>query len=306
MIAKPPPDLLRGKLVAVLMGGPGVERDVSLRSGASTASALRSLGADVREVELFDSNFELPDGTFLAFNMIHGTFGEDGEVQAELERRGVPYTGDGIEASRLAFDKILSKEKFTQAGVPSPNWEVIKNGESPKLTIPFVVKAPKQGSSLGMAIVHSTGDIPKALETCYAYDNNLLVEQFISGRELTVGILGQMALPVIEIVPKGGVYDYQHKYTKGGTEYHVPAPLTPAQTRAVTEAALSAYRALGLQIYGRADVILTPSGNLGVLEVNTIPGMTETSLLPKAANAVGISFPELCLRIAHLSLQRFL
>jgi D-alanine-D-alanine ligase len=296
--------ILQGKKVAVLLGGPGSEREVSLRSGAAVVRALRSLGALVQEVDVQDSNFLLPADVALAYNMIHGTFGEDGQVQEILEQRGIPYTGEGIAGSRMAFDKILSKRRFDEHGVPTGRWHVITAGESPHFNLPFVLKAPRQGSSVGVHIVKDSASLPAALEDCFRFGDTVIVEEFVPGRELTVGILGDLALPVIEIVPREGFYDYEHKYTKGASEYFVPAPIGEEVTRAVQQAALSAKRALELEIYSRVDVILASDGRLNVLEINTIPGMTETSLLPKAAAAAGLDFPALCERIASLSLQR--
>jgi D-alanine-D-alanine ligase len=296
--------ILRSRKVAVLLGGPGSEREVSLRSGAAVARALQSLGAIVEEVDVTDSGFSLPSDVDLAYNMIHGTFGEDGQIQEILERRGVPYTGEGIKGSHLAFDKILSKTRFDEEGVPTGRWHVITDGESPCLDPPFVVKAPRQGSSVGVHIIKDVASLPAALEDCFRFGEEVLVEEFFPGRELTIGILGDEALPIIEIVPREGFYDYEHKYTKGASEYFVPAEIGGEATRTVQHAALSAKRALGLEVYSRVDVLLAPDGRLNVLEINTIPGMTETSLLPKAAAVAGLDFPALCERIAALSLQR--
>jgi D-alanine-D-alanine ligase len=296
--------ILKGKKVAVLLGGPGPEREVSLRSGAAVARALRSLGAFVQEVDVKNSSLSLPEPIDLAYNMIHGTFGEDGQIQEILERQGIPYTGEGVAGSQLAFDKILSKRKFDEHGVPTGRWHVIAAGQRPRLEVPFVVKSPRQGSSVGVHIIKDSADLDAALEDCFRFGEAVIVEEFFSGRELTVGILGDVALPVIEIVPREGFYDYQHKYTKGASEYFVPAPIGDEATQAVQYAALAAKRALGLEIYSRVDVILASDGSLNVLEINTIPGMTETSLLPKAAAAAGLDFPTLCERIASLSMQR--
>jgi D-alanine-D-alanine ligase len=296
--------MLKGKKVAVLLGGPGPEREVSLRSGAAVARALRSLGAFVQEVDVKNSSLSLPEPIDLAYNMIHGTFGEDGQIQEILERQGIPYTGEGVAGSQLAFDKILSKRKFDEHGVPTGRWHVIAAGQRPRLKVPFVVKSPRQGSSVGVHIIKDSADLDAALEDCFRFGEAVIVEEFFSGRELTVGILGDVALPVIEIVPREGFYDYQHKYTKGASEYFVPAPIGDEATQAVQYAALAAKRALGLEIYSRVDVILASDGSLNVLEINTIPGMTETSLLPKAAAAAGLDFPTLCERIASLSMQR--
>lgn len=296
--------ILNDKVVAVLMGGPGAEREVSLRSGAAVARALGSLGAKVVEIDVPGADFTLPEGVHLAYNMIHGTFGEDGQIQAILEAKGVPYTGEGVEGSRIAFDKIESKRKFDAAGVPTATFEVLGRGDQPGLTAPYVIKAPRQGSSVGVHIIHDTAHVPAALEDCFQFGDEVLVEDFVKGRELTIGILGGKALPVIEIVPNEGFYDYAHKYTKGASSYYVPAEIGEENTRRVQEAAEAAHKALGLEIYSRVDILLAADGSLSVLEINTIPGMTETSLLPKAAAVVGLDFAALCERIAELSLAR--
>ena len=290
-----------GRRLAVLKGGPGSERDVSLRSGASVATALRSAGALVDEIEVTGTAVEIPEGTELVFNLIHGTFGEDGGLQSLLGERGIPYTGEGEEESRVAFDKILTKRALVAAGVPTPRHEILRSGEVPTLPLPIVIKAPRQGSSVGVHLVHSAPEIAPALADCLLHGEEILVEELVSARELTVGILGGEALPVVEIKPREGFYDYTNKYTKGATDYLVPAPLTPVETRIVQDVALAASRALGLSVYCRVDVLLASDGPT-VLEINTIPGMTETSLLPKAAEASGLDFISLCCRIASLSL----
>lgn len=302
----PPPLDLADKPISVLLGGPSREREVSLRSGAAVANALRTLGARVTEIDVRDSSFSLPRDNFLVFNLLHGTYGEDGGVQAELERRNLPYTGEGIRGSQLAFDKIASKECFARADIPTVPWQVLTSPDDPiELPFPFVVKAPRQGSSVGVHIVHQASDLPAALADCFSLDRQVLVEPFFAGRELTVGILGPDALPVVEIRPKGEFYGYENKYTKGGSEYFVPAPLDPPVAEKIRQVALAAHAALGLEVYSRVDIMLAPSGELNVLEINTIPGMTETSLLPKAAAVVGLDFPALCQRIAAHSLARF-
>lgn len=297
--------VLENKKVAVLFGGPGAEREVSLRSGAAVAKALRACGAQVEEVDIKGPDFEIPEGIDLAFNIIHGTFGEDGQLQDILDSKGIPYTGEGAAGSRVAFDKILSKVEFDNANVPTAAWHMIHRGEEPKLTLPFVIKAPRQGSSVGVHIINDVSEVPAALEDCFQFGDEVLVEEFLKGRELTIGILGDEALPIVEIVPNEGFYDYAHKYTKGASNYYVPADIGEEATKRVQEAALAAHKALGLEVYSRVDILLTPDGRLGVLEINTIPGMTETSLLPKAAAVVGFDFPALCERIAELSLKRF-
>jgi D-alanine-D-alanine ligase len=292
------------KNITVLMGGPGAERDVSLNSGAAVVKALRSLGLSVTEVDVDGPDFEIPEGTDLAFNIIHGTFGEDGQLQSLLDERGIPYTGEGEVGSRLAFDKIASKKRFEAAGVPTAKWEIVHKGSAPSLPLPFVVKPPREGSSVGVHIVQDTVALDAALEDCFARDHEVLVEQLIMGKELTVGIVGDEAFPIVEIVPKVDFYSYENKYTKGASDYFCPARLDDETTRKVQQAALDAHRSLGLEVYSRVDVLLDAAGNPYVLEVNTIPGMTETSLLPKGAAAVGIGFPELCERIARLSLNK--
>lgn len=296
--------------IAVLMGGPGSERAVSLATGAGVARALRSRGVEVLEINVRDESFELPGDVDLAFLTIHGTFGEDGRLQKILEERGVPYTGDGIEESAIAFDKIRSKEKFRQHGVRTPTWQVIGTGELPTIPLPIVVKPPREGSTVGVVIVKNERELAPALAEAAKYDRQLLIEQFVPGRELTIGILGGEALPILEIIPKGGFYDFNNKYpflnpqAQGGAEHVCPAMIDKEKTLEIQELALSAFRALGLQVYCRVDVLLPEDGTATVLELNTIPGMTEASLLPEAAAAAGISYPDLCFRIIELSLAR--
>lgn len=298
------------KKIAVLMGGPGSERDVSLATGRGVSKALRSLGLDVVDVDVRDEKFQLPDDVDLAFITIHGTFGEDGQLQKVLEGRGVAYTGDGVRESERAFDKIQTKEKFREHGVPTPEWEIIKAGQRPTLGLPIVVKPPRQGSTVGVYIIKNAGELESAIQEASKYDSELLVEKFIPGRELTIGILGDQALPILEIIPKGGFYDFTNKYpflnpqAGGGAEHVCPAKIDQAKTKEIQEMALHAYRAVGLQVYARVDVLLPEDGAATVLEVNTIPGMTEASLLPEAAAAAGIDYVDLCRRIIELSLAR--
>ncbi len=291
--------------LVVLMGGPGSEREVSLRSGASVAAAFREGGYRTSAIEVADHDFVLPDDTGLCVNMIHGTFGEDGELQALLEARGVPYTGEGVEGSRLAFDKKESKRCFERAGVPTARWEMLAAGQRPAFPLPVVVKAPREGSSVGVHIVRQPAEMDAALADCARLDREILVEEFVEGRELTVGVVGDQAMAVVEIRPHEGFYDYAHKYTKGASDYFCPAVLDAATTQLVQQTALAAHRALGLEVYSRVDILLRADSWPCVLEANTIPGMTETSLLPKAAAAAGMNFLALCEEIACLSLQRF-
>jgi D-alanine-D-alanine ligase len=298
------------KKIAVLMGGPGSERAVSIATGTGAAKALRSLGVEVVEVDVKGSDFELPADIDLAFVTIHGTFGEDGQLQRILEERGIAYTGEGIAGSELAFDKIRSKDAFHRAGVTTPDWQVVTLGQRPTIPIPIVIKAPRQGSTVGVYIIKNAGELDAAMADVAKYDREVLVEKFVPGRELTIGILGDQVLPVLEIIAKGGVYDFTNKYpflnpsAGGGAEHVCPAKIPEEQTRAIQDLALRAHRSLGLQVYSRVDILLPENGEPTVLEVNTIPGMTEASLLPEAAAAAGIGYAQLCARIIELSEAR--
>lgn len=296
--------------VAVLAGGPGSERKVSLASAQGVVEALTGKVRQVSLVDVHDSSFELPAGTDVAFNVIHGTFGEDGVLQAELERRGVPYTGARRLSSELAFDKIRSKECFLTAGVSTPRSEVlvISGTGTPAnpIGLPCVVKPPREGSSVGVHLVHTEEEWAAAIADAAQYSPDVLIEDLIVGKELTVGVLGDEALPIIHIQPRSGFYDITNKYPwmtgTGGTDYYCPADLSPAVTAAVQAQALAAHRSLGVEVYSRVDVLLRGSDDQPfVLEVNTIPGMTASSLLPKAAAAIGIDYATLCLKIITLS-----
>jgi len=302
--------MLSSVKIAVLMGGPGSEREVSLASGKAVLKALLGLGLDATSFDVTGTTIDLPAGTGLAFNVIHGTFGEDGQLQQILDDMGVPYTGAGAASSRRAFDKNLAKAAFTAAGVPTPRAEIVDFSKGPKLPsfpAPFVVKPPREGSSVGVNIVKDPAKADAAMAAAAKYGDDILVEEFIDGLELTVGILNDEALPVIHIIPPEGVYDMASKYPwlsgAQGSQYICPADIGETTTRAVQQAALAAHRALGIEIYSRVDVLLDQHGRPSVLEANTIPGMTETSLLPKAAAAAGIDFPALCLTIAERSYQ---
>jgi D-alanine-D-alanine ligase len=259
-------------------------------------------------VDVRGPEFTLPDDSEIAFIAIHGTFGEDGQLQQILEDRGLAYTGEGVDGSKRAFDKLLSKQKFTQHGVNTPRWEVIRAGEVPTFALPYVVKAPRQGSTVGVHIVKEESEIAPALRDVARYDREFLVEEFIPGRELTVGVLGDLALPVLEIIPKSGFYDFNNKYpflnpqAGGGAEHVCPAAIPGEITGRIQDLAVLACNSLGLKVYSRVDILLAESNQPFVLEVNTIPGMTEASLLPEAAGVAGIGYAELCARIIELSL----
>ena len=293
--------------IAVLRGGPSAEREVSLRSGDAVARALRSLGHRVDEVDPLPADPAIPAGTDVVFLALHGTYGEDGTVQSELEELGVPYTGCGVRASLFAFDKILTKRRCLRAGIPTARFERFidagaawPDGWQP----PVVLKPARQGSSVGLRFVDRVEDFPAALAFSLSHGGEVLMEERIVGRETTVGILDGSALPVVEVRPRSGTYDYANKYTAGRTEYFCPAEFPAEVTLAVQTAALGAFQAIGGRDYARVDVMVRPDGSPVVLEVNTLPGMTETSLLPKAAAAAGIGFPELCGRMVRSALSR--
>jgi D-alanine-D-alanine ligase len=293
--------------ITVMLGGPSAEREVSLQSGKAVAQALRSLRHHVHELDPKTPDWTLLPGTEVVFLALHGTYGEDGTVQEQLDKLGVPYTGCDAQASRLAFDKVLTKQRCVEAGVPTAKFVVIDSADTPwprGWQPPVVVKPVRQGSSVGLQFVERVSDWADALREAFRYDTQLLVEEKIEGRETTVGILGGEALPVVEVRPKQGSYDYRSKYTAGATEYFCPAPVDRAITRRIQTAALGAFRAIGGRDYARVDVMVRASGEPVVLEVNTLPGMTETSLLPKAAAAAGLSYETLCQRMVELALNR--
>ena len=299
---------MRQKLnITVMLGGPSAEREVSLRSGAAVAEALRSLGHEVDELDPRTPEWSLNPNTQVVFLALHGTYGEDGTVQTRLEELKIPYTGCDSESSRIAFDKNLTKQRCVAAGVPTARFALL---ESPAASWPMgwdppvVLKPVRQGSSVGLQFVERVADWSSRLAEAFRYDNQVLMEEKISGREVTVGVLGTEALPVVEVLPKSGVYDYQSKYTSGATEYLCPAPFEPAQTAAIQAAAMGAFHAVGGRDYARVDLMIGAGGEPFVLEVNTLPGMTETSLLPKAAAAAGLSYAGLCERMIALALQR--
>lgn len=290
--------------IALLLGGPSAEREVSLSSGAGVAKALRSLGHTVSEVDPRDGVLNLPPQTDVVFLVLHGTYGEDGTVQQQLESLGVPYTGCDAEASRIAFDKVLTKQRCVEAGVPTAKFLVVDSDKTPwpmGWQPPLVVKPVRQGSSVGLQFVERVGGWGDALREAFRYDSQLLVEERIVGRETTVGILDGRTLPVVEVRPKSGGYDYRNKYTPGNTEYFCPADFDAEATRKIQAAALGAFNAIGGRDYARVDVMVRANGEPVVLEVNTLPGMTPTSLLPKAAAAAGISYEQLCQRMIDLA-----
>ncbi len=301
--------------VAVLMGGVSSEREISLRSGKAIAGALASLSYDVQSVDIQSEDLtkSLDAGSVDAvFIALHGRFGEDGKVQRQCEAMGLAYTGSRPKASELALDKNLAKEIFVEADIRTPPSAIVRSssfGELRQLEalgFPLVVKPPLEGSSIGLTIVHEKEKLASAVDLALRYGDCVLVESFIAGKELTVGILGDRALPVVQIIPNTGIYDYHSKYTPGQTEYLIPAPLQAVVAAKVQRMALEAFKALECEDFGRVDVILAENGDAFVLEVNTIPGFTETSLLPKAARAAGIEFGALCEKILSMGMRKML
>jgi D-alanine-D-alanine ligase len=293
--------------IVVMLGGPSVEREVSLRSGAAVAKALRSLSHNVTELDPKNSTFNLPPQTDAVFLALHGSYGEDGTVQSQLDKLGVPYTGCDAESSRIAFDKVLTKQRCLDHKVPTAKFAIIR---SPKdawpahLAPPCVLKPVHQGSSVGLHFLDRADQLSSAATAALQYDHELLLEERVIGRETTVGILKDAALPIVEVRPKAGSYDYTNKYTAGATDYLCPAPFEAEISRQIQDAGLAAFRAVGARDYGRVDVMVSSQGAPIVLEVNTLPGMTETSLLPKAAAAAGLSYPDLCQTMIDLALTR--
>jgi D-alanine-D-alanine ligase len=297
-----------GKLnITVMLGGPSSEREVSLRSGAAVAKALRSLGHTVHELDPKEPSWRLPPETDVVFLALHGTYGEDGTVQEELEKLDVPYTGCGPEASRVAFDKVLTKKRCLATGVPTARFVVFDSPKAPwppGWRPPVVLKPVREGSSVGLQMVEHAGQWESALAEAFRFDSQVLMEEKIIGREATVGILGDKPLPVAEIRVKQGMFDYKNKYTPGAAEHFCPAPFDAAQTARIQDAAMGAFRAVGGRDFARVDVMVRPNGDPVVLEVNTLPGMTELSILPEAAAAAGFNYAQLCQRMIDLALNR--
>ncbi len=290
--------------VAVLMGGPSAEREISLLSGNGVLAALREKGVDAhafdpKERELFDLKREGFSRVFIA---LHGRFGEDGTVQGALEVLGIPYTGSGVMASALAMDKWRTKLVWLAAGIPTPRFAIAEPDTDwarvlDRLGLPVFVKPAREGSTLGITKVRTAADLAPAVAFAATFDPLVIVEEFVEGQELTASILGDEALPLVRIEAPGGNYDYQNKYFTDDTKYHCPAGVRPDVEAAIRRDALAAFRVLGCRGWGRADVMLRADGTYSFLEMNTSPGMTGHSLVPIAARAVGIAYPDLCLRI---------
>ncbi len=287
--------------VAVLKGGISSEREVSLRSGSAVAQGLRDDGYAVAEIDIIAKEFTLPSDVEAAFVALHGTFGEDGEIQKILTDLRMPYTGSDAESCRVAFDKVLTRKRLAEHGIPVPAGEVLTDAAARTLPLPLVVKPPCEGSSVGCHLILEEAQWSEAFADAVRHSGEALVEQYIPGRELTVGIVDEQVLPVVEIKIASGWYDFDAKYVTGETQYIVPAELPPATTSELQSIALETFHALDAKGFGRVDFRLSPEGKPYVLELNSIPGFTATSLLPKAAQAAGIDFSELCGRIMELA-----
>jgi len=303
--------------VGVLAGGPSSERDISLESGQAVFNALKNAGADVL---LFDIAGNLTREDLKKFDMdvafiaLHGRFGEDGVIQGMLEDLGMPYTGSRPLPSRLSVDKIASKEIFAKNGIEAPAYEVLARGgfnpaDLEKICkafgFPLVVKPRFEGSSIGISIVEDREALREAISAAFVYGDKIIVEEYINGRELTVGIYDDKPLPVVEIVVSEPFYNFKAKYKKDDTEYIVPAKVSSCHYNAAQAKGMLAHRALGCESFSRVDIILDErQDKLFVLEVNSIPGLTGHSLLPKAAACAGIGFSQLCLKIVELALKK--
>lgn len=309
--------------VLVLAGGLSYERDVSLRSGRRVLDALRAVGVDA---ELRDADVTLlptlqEDPPAAAIIALHGAIGEDGSLRGVLDLCDVPYVGSDARSARLAWDKPSAKAVLVEAGIPTPEWVALPHDRFSelgavavldrivdRLGLPVMVKPAQGGSGLGATVVHDKAALPAAMVGCFAYDPTALVESFVVGVDVAVSIIdlgdGPTALPAVEIVPSGGVYDYAARYTAGVTTWHTPARLAPEVTARVNEAALAAHKALGLRDLSRVDLIVTPTGECTVLEVNVAPGMTETSLLPMAVQAAGLDLGAVLARMLVRAARR--
>ncbi|QGP93506.1 D-alanine--D-alanine ligase B [Neomoorella glycerini] len=306
--------------IAVLMGGPSSEREISLKSGAAVAAALAGLGHEVMKIDLDEEVVAklkafAPD---VVFNALHGRPGEDGSVQGLLEILGIPYTGSRVLASAITMDKIMTKRILRQAGLPTPDFlswtagqyaagrEEVKKRILKDLGLPVVIKAPTQGSTIGTFIVREEGELTPAIEGALKYDPCFMAEAFLPGPEITAAILGNSdprVLPLIEIVSHTGFYDYTAKYTPGLSDHIIPPRLPEAVLAAATSLARQAYTLLGCRGFARVDMIVARGQVPQVIEVNSVPGMTATSLVPDAARAAGLDFPALVQKIVDLALE---
>ncbi|TCT25601.1 D-alanine--D-alanine ligase [Melghiribacillus thermohalophilus] len=307
--------------IAVLYGGTSGEREVSISTGKGIMNALKANGHEVIGIDFNPKQLiEILDlEADLVFLGLHGKLGEDGKIQSLLEMLNIPYVGSGVLASALAMDKSKAKKLFLQNDIPTPDsrtyslvekehFEHLKDKVLAEFDLPFVVKPNQEGSTLGLTIVKQQEELDQALEEAFKHDDEIIVEDYIKGREMTIGVWGEKgketALPVIEIIPKNEYYDYESKYAPGGSEHIVPANISMELTKQLQDYAIQAHQVLGCSVYSRVDFIVTEQDIPYILEVNTLPGMTPTSLFPDAARAIGLSYEEMIEKIVHLSLKK--
>ena len=297
--------------VAVMFGGTSAEREVSLKSGAAVLKALQAQGIDAHAFDPKDQPLSALESQAFdrVFIVLHGRGGEDGTMQGALQLHGIPYTGSGVLGSALAMDKIRCKFLFSAHGLPTAPFRVAQKGEPidyaamlSELNGKVMVKPANEGSSIGMSAATTPAELEQALALAFDYDDAVLVEQWINGREFTVSMLDGQALPVIEMRTPRAFYDYEAKYQSNSTEYLCPAPITTEQTASLQQAAMAAFKAVGAKGWGRVDAMLDSDGQFRLLEVNTVPGMTEKSLVPMAARAAGYSFEQLVAKILEQAL----
>lgn len=299
------------------MGGTSTEAEISRQTGTAILKALQSKGYNAEGMELNPTTFAediRKSGCAMVFNAIHGKFGEDGMIQGTLDMLGIPYTGSGVLASAVTMDKAASKRVFVAEGISTPRSQTFHAFEmkhnlvaeiEKNFSWPVVVKAASQGSSIGVYIVETHEELEKSLQEAFSYNDEVLVEEFIKGRELTVAVWGddeaKEAFPIIEITTTSGRYDYESKYTKGASTHIIPMPVSDAKTKEIQDLAIKTFTACGCRGVARVDMMLGPDEKPYVIEVNSVPGMTELSLVPDAARAMGVEFPELCERILEMA-----
>ena len=291
--------------IGVLMGGDSEERIVSLSTGNEVLKALKKLGYNAEKISIRD-NYEKFLGKFiekdLVFNALHGGKGENGKIQKWMDNNSIKYTGSGPTSSALCMDKARSKDFAKLMGVRTPRWQLVsKSNEKIKLQFPFVVKPNSQGSTFGLTVVNNKKELPLALKMAFKYGEDVIVEEYIKGREVTVPILGESVYPILEIVPSRELYDFECKYTPGMTKYFCPAKLGDNIARLIKENTQLLFNEFGCNVYARVDYLIDKNGTSYFLEVNTLPGMTSTSLLPKSLASAGISFESLISKIVKLS-----
>ena len=303
--------------IIVVMGGTSTEAEISRQTGTAILKALQSKGYHAEGMELVPATFAADiqrSGCAIVFNALHGKFGEDGVLQGTLDMLGIPYTGSGVLAAAVTMDKAASKRVFVAEGISTPRSRTYHSYETKKnlaedverdFSLPVVVKAASQGSSIGVYIVDTAAGLADALKEAFTYNDEVLVEEFIKGRELTVAVWGneekKEAFPIIEITTASGCYDYESKYTKGASTHIIPAPVGAEKTEEIQELAIRTFTACGCRGVARVDMMLGEDGTPYVIEVNSVPGMTELSLVPDAGRAMGIEFPELCVRILEMA-----